>query len=443
MPVQQKKYRRIRVFPQFGRHHGLFTFLGLAAFFLVLCSRAEAAGHGAFATGDYRNLFAESGRSQSECRLKIDAAFEQLFHGNATNQSVYFPAGTNSNGSLAYVMDVAHQDVRSEGMSYGMMIAVELNKKAEFDALWNWARTFMYHDATNHPAEGYFSWSMRTNGQPNDEMPAPDGEEYFVTALYFASGRWGDGHGLYNYKAQADHLLSNLKNRQPIAGKTIHGDQTGRALFDPVQKMVRFSADLNSDCPTDPSYQLPAFYELWSRWGPPEELEFWHAAAVTSRKLFEETVNPVTGLSPDYANFDGRPWGHSGSQNFRFDAWRVAMNWSVDWSWWAADPREQKLSDRLLSFFNSHDFAGYGNQFTLDGRQLSKDHSTGLVAMNAVAALAATKPFAKKYAAALWNAPVPDGTYRYYDGLLYMLGMLHCSGEFRIWAPGQQWAHSH
>ena len=28
-------------------------------------------------------------------------------------------------------------DVRSEGMSYGMMITVQLDKKAEFDALWN------------------------------------------------------------------------------------------------------------------------------------------------------------------------------------------------------------------------------------------------------------------------------------------------------------------
>ena len=82
-------------------------------------------------------------------------------------------------------LDVANRDVRTEGMSYGMMIAVQLDKKAEFDALWNWAKTFMYHAATNHPASGYFSWSMQTNGTPNDEMPAPDGEEYFATALVF------------------------------------------------------------------------------------------------------------------------------------------------------------------------------------------------------------------------------------------------------------------
>ena len=148
-------------------------------------------GSGAFATGQYRNLFAEAGHSQAEVKAKIDAAFQQLFHGDPGTQAVYCPAGANANGALAYIYDPGNQDVRSEGMSYGMMIAVQLNRKTEFDALWNWARTCMYHASSNHPAYGYFSWSMTTNGVANDEMPAPDGEEYFVTSLYFAAGTLG------------------------------------------------------------------------------------------------------------------------------------------------------------------------------------------------------------------------------------------------------------
>jgi oligosaccharide reducing-end xylanase len=407
------------------------------------CCRAQNVDQGAFATGNYRNLFVEVGHPQIEVEQKINAAFQKLFHGDAANESVYFSAGSNSNGPLAYIFDVASKDVRSEGMSYGMMIAVQLDKKSEFDALWNWAQTFMYHSATNHPALGFFSWSLQTNGVANDEMPAPDGEEYFVTALYFASGRWGDGDGIYNYKAAADRLLSNLKNRAAIRGATTRGAQTGRALFDPVQKMVRFTADLESDGHTDPSYHLPAFYELWSRWATAGDRAFWHKAAWTSRDFFQRTTHPVTALSPEYANFDGKPWAspqNPGATSFRFDAWRVAMNWSVDWSWWKADAREKQLSDRLLSFFDK-DFPNYGNQFTLDGRKLSDDHSPGLTAMNAVAVLAATQPNAKKYVEELWALPVPSGKYRYYDGLLYLLGMLHCGGEFRIWQPHQLVAH--
>ena len=55
--------------------------------------------------------------------------------------------------------------------------------------------------------------------------------------------------------------------------------------------------------------------------------------------------------------------------------------------------------------------------------------------MNAAASLAATRPRARQFVEALWNAPVLSGTYRYYDGLLYLMGLLHCSGEFRIWSP--------
>ena len=109
--------------------------------------------------------------------------------------------------------------------------------------------------------------------------------------------------------------------------------------------------------------------------------------------------------------------------------------WSVDWSWWARDVRERQLSDRLQAFFETKGFSTYGNQFTLEGSQLAGEHSTGLLAMNAVASLAATNPRAKQFVEALWDAEGPSGQYRYYDGLLYLMGMLHCSGEFRIWSP--------
>jgi oligosaccharide reducing-end xylanase len=50
-----------------------------------------------------------------------------------------------------------------------------------------------------------------------------------------------------------------------------------------------------------------------------------------------------------------------------------------------------------------------------------------------VGSLAATDgPTAKAFVDALWNTPIPSGDMRYYDGLLYLMSMMHCSGEFRI-----------
>lgn len=123
------------------------------------------------------------------------------------------------------------------------------------------------------------------------------------------------------------------------------------------------------------------------------------------------------------------------SANFSFDAWRTASNWSVDWAWWGKDARERQLSDRIQRFFVSQGISSYGDQFTLPGIPLENRHSTGLVATNAVASLAATGPQAAQFVQALWNAQVPSGEQRYYDGMLYLLSLLHCSGQFRIWTP--------
>lgn len=69
-------------------------------------------GKGAFATQKYRNLFKENGHSKKDIKLKIKNAFQQLFHGTK-EQSIYFKAGENSNGPLAYILDVFNKDIRS------------------------------------------------------------------------------------------------------------------------------------------------------------------------------------------------------------------------------------------------------------------------------------------------------------------------------------------
>jgi oligosaccharide reducing-end xylanase len=201
--------------------------------------------------------------------------------------------------------------------------------------------------------------------------------------------------------------------------------------------MIRFVPGIDRGDFTDPSYHVPAFYELWARWGPPAERSFWAQAASASRAFFPKTANPNTGLAPAYANFDGTPHatGFPQSTIFGYDSWRTASNWSVDWSWWQKAPQEQQLSDRIQAFFTSQGLATYGDLYTLDGKPISLHHSTGLVATNAVASLAATNPRARDFVKALWDSPVPSGQQRYYDGMLYLLSLLHCGGQFRIWNP--------
>ncbi len=402
-------------------------------------------GSGAFATGKYRNLFAEDGHSQAEIQAKIDSAWQQLFHGDPQTQAIAFDAGSNANGPLMYVTDWANHDVRTEGMSYGMMIAVQLDKKAEFDAIWNWAMTYMYVADPAAPSYQFFAWSCKTDGTHNAEGAAPDGESYFAMALLFAGNRWPGGKGLYDYHAEANKLLSAMVHRPVITATEKKGPHTVGPMVNADPPMILFVPEVMPEPFTDPSYHLPAFYELWSRWGPEEDRAFWAHAAEVSRAFFVKTTNPMTGLAPDYANFDGTPHASRFPQSgqFGYDAWRTVSNWSVDWSWWHKAPAERTLSDRIQSFFAAQGIDKYGPVFSLDGRDLGatpglthEDHPAGLAGTNAVAGLAATKrKRARQFTEALWNTPIPSGQGRYYDGMLYLMSLMHLSGEFRVWGP--------
>jgi oligosaccharide reducing-end xylanase len=399
-------------------------------------------GAGAYATGNYRDLFAEAGHSPTEVKSKIDAAYNQLFHGDPHTQAIAFAAGSNSNGPLMFVTDWANHDVRTEGMSYGMMIAVQLGKKAEFDAIWNWAKTYMYVSDPTHPSYGYFSWSCKTDGTSNEETPAPDGEEYFAMSLLFAANRWPGGSGIYDYHAEAQRLLTAMRHRAVVTGSTKFGRRSVGPEVNEQHAMILFVPGIVPQPFTDPSYHLPAFYELWARWGPEEDRAFWARAAEASRAFFVKTANPVTGLAPNYADFDGKPHLTKSSQSgeFGYDAWRAASNWSVDWSWWHKAPTEQVLSDHIQKFFSSQGIDKYGPVYTLDGKSLGatpglthEDYPEGLAGTNAVAGLAARdRARARQFTEALWATPIPSGESRYYDGMLYLMSLLHASGQFRI-----------
>src|SRR5271157_5767002 len=180
--------------------------------------RMPGDGEGAYKTHQYRDLFAEQGHTAAESRAKIEKAFQQLFHGDGQEERIYFETGANQNGPLAYITDWANNDARTEGMSYGMMIAVQLDKKREFDALWNWSKTYMLITDPKNPSVGYFAWSMNTDGTPRSTGAAPDGEEYYVMALYFAAHRWGNGKGIYNYQAEADKILRGMRRHPVLTG---------------------------------------------------------------------------------------------------------------------------------------------------------------------------------------------------------------------------------
>ena len=65
-------------------------------------------------------------------------------------------------------MDTGNHDVRTEGMSYAMMIAVQYGRKDVFDKLWGWVMKYMFMTEGLH--QGYFVWSVDPSGVPNADV---------------------------------------------------------------------------------------------------------------------------------------------------------------------------------------------------------------------------------------------------------------------------------
>ena len=127
---------------------------------------------GAYYNGQYLNRLERLGYSQAEIDNKLERTFEEMFYG---------PEGVRlchcAGPDMMYIEDTGNHDVRTEGMSYGMMLCVQTDHKAEFAALWSWVMHYMYmQDGPNAEVCVRRFWNT----------PLRDGpRRYYDNCLYF------------------------------------------------------------------------------------------------------------------------------------------------------------------------------------------------------------------------------------------------------------------
>jgi oligosaccharide reducing-end xylanase len=396
--------------------------------------KTQLAPKGAFYTGTYTNLFREAGYSQADIDKKVAQAYHDVFEGP---NKVYFEVGD----SLAYVSDVKNEDARTEGLSYGLMVAVQLDKKEVFDRIWRWSKRYLQHQSG--PLEGYFAWSINTATlKRNSEGPASDGELYFVTSLLFAANRWGNDTGI-NYYQEARRILDASWKKDGTGG--VHN------LFNTAHKQISFVPVGEMYNWTDPSYHLPAFLEVWAEYAKDGHAQFYRDCADTSRVFLHRACAAPTGLNYDYTEFSGQPhptkWAPPA---FRYDSWRVPMNIAMDYAWFGKDRAwQQQYARRFQGFLRGKGLNTFEDQFNVDGSRpdfilpagkvKKLRHSLGLVATSASASLMRPDARTLDFVHALWNdklAPYKDGYFDpYYDGLLYLFSLMHLSGKYQVIKP--------
>lgn len=339
-------------------------------------------GSGCAAPGSYDNLFISLlGETQAASDAKLAAAWGQLFNPSNANTIFYNGPGTGE----AYVEDIADNAVRSEGQSYGMMIALQLNYQTEFDELWTFVKNHMLKGTT-------ISWQTNTSGAVTGSGGAPDGDEWFAAALVFAHYRWGDTSGKYDYGTEAQTVLNIVRTTD----------------FSPTQYLVRYftGSDANG---TDASYMLPAYYQTWACFDT-ANAAFWNMALTTTRAWLQ-TAAGTTGNIGDQSTFAGVTTNSSGD-----DKLRIVANFMSDYNFFKADPFEATYASEYATWVSTNN-----------------NGSTAMLACNGLLGFGLPAASGKPWVQSLWNVAIPTGQFRYYDGALYTLALLHVSGAFHLW----------
>ena len=122
---------------------------------------------GAIRSGNYPNYLSEIGISAEQGRKMADKAFETIFFDPEENFC------HQAEEDAWCMVDTGNNDARTEGMSYGMMMCVQMDRKDIFDRLWTFSDRYMR--LREGPHTGYFAWSVQLDGKHNAEGPAPDG----------------------------------------------------------------------------------------------------------------------------------------------------------------------------------------------------------------------------------------------------------------------------
>jgi endo-1,4-beta-D-glucanase Y len=330
----------------------------------------------------YPNLFVTvAGHTQEESDSKVSNAWSSLFNPSGSG-TIYF---NGPGADESYVMDIANNDVRSEGMSYGMMVAVQLDKQTEFDRIWTWVKNHMAQNCSGDKCTGQIAWSVKTSGAKNSTGGAPDGEEYMATALIFAHNRWGDA-GKFKYATEAQWVL----------------DLTRTQYFHTNPHLVKFVANSNT---TDPSYILPAFYQVWACFDT-ANAAFWNTA-ITDGRAFYHKGTDANGVCPYQSSWDG-----SSPQAANADSVRCVANLMMDYNFFKADPWQSET---------------YAPKFAAHEKNAGPPSSY----CNALLGFGLPAADGKAYVDKLWSASIPSKNY--WNGVLYMLSLLHVSGNFKLY----------
>ncbi len=306
-----------------------------------------------------------------------------------------YVTGEGASGALRIRRPEDQNDSVSEGIAYGMMIAVHHGDQPIFDGLFAYARK-------HFDANGLMHWKISAEGRVRGVGGASDADEDMAIALIMAERLWGGGR----YGKHARRMIDAIWNSEIEPGTWVlkPGDVWGG------------SAVLN------PSYLDPAYYKIFAAYTGDKR---WLDVVERSYKLFDKMTshNGGTGLAPDWMSAGGGP-AKGQSYDYKWDAARVPQRLARDAAWFC-DPRAIEILSRLNQFFSTKGVLSIGDGYKLDGEKFSSVHQAAFVGPLAASAMFSDNA---KYREDIWKELVKLWGGGYYSNHLRHLTLLFVTG---------------
>ncbi|HEX5100656.1 MAG TPA: glycosyl hydrolase family 8 [Polyangiaceae bacterium] len=239
----------------------------------------------------------------------------------------------------------------SEGIAYGMLIAVMLGEQALFDGFYGYAQSVANE-------RGLMRWYVGPDGEPRDTGAASDADEDIAWALVMAHRQWG-GRG-----ALSESYLEHAK-RQIDRIYTHEVDHTG------VPFLFKPGDEWRSDV-FNPSYFAPNQYRLFGEVSG--NRDGWQRVVDRGYEAVQASLNPASGnaengLVPAWCDAKGTPVeAFPGAEtNYQTDSARLPFRIAQDFAFYREERARAYLA-KTSAFFAGLGANAIGDGYHLDGR---------------------------------------------------------------------------
>jgi endo-1,4-beta-D-glucanase Y len=237
----------------------------------------------------------------------------------------------------------------SEGIAYGMILAVYWDEQDLFDNLWQYEQLYLN-------GNGLMEWEINAEGEVTGTGAASDADEDMAWALVMAAEKWGGQGSLDDsYLNIAVSLIDLIWTHEVDRGR------------DYMLKAGDAWGDVDI---TNPSYFAPAYYRVFAEvTGNDGWLDVVDSSYdIIEQSLNEESGNAENGLVPAWCDSMGNPVeAFDGAPTYyQNDSSRTPFRVGQDYCYFG-EPRARAYMEKITGFFMEVGVSNVVDEYELNG----------------------------------------------------------------------------